>query len=305
MAAMAAETPEAYREVLELFHRFDADGNGTLSFNELREVLLQIGISAHDIPAVFGGMDTNHDGVVEWTEFVKWTWDVDASKQEALIGTKAAAELALKRVSDSLVRIGATPESLFRSADLDSNGYLTRDEVQRVLSYHDPTLTASLIEEVFTGQFDWSRDGFVDIGEFVRALTPGYKAPPHYTVPPPYTVPQYAAPPPAVAPSALHKHSSTVEVSVTVPYGIGRGQLVEVHHVGNTFHVPVPYGVRPGETFSQQLVVSSVDLQLQAPYHARTGELVTVEHEGQTYHVPVPAGVAPGSLFTVSLQVPS
>ncbi|OLP97804.1 hypothetical protein AK812_SmicGene19814 [Symbiodinium microadriaticum] len=49
-------------DAMALFRRFDVNGNGTLGFDELRELLLIVGVPAADIPGLFGIIDTNADG---------------------------------------------------------------------------------------------------------------------------------------------------------------------------------------------------------------------------------------------------
>ena len=59
------------------FQRFDQDGNGYIDVNEFREVLRALG---EDPPTSvvelnFAAIDTNEDGVVNFSEFSKWWLD--------------------------------------------------------------------------------------------------------------------------------------------------------------------------------------------------------------------------------------
>ena len=65
--------------MLELFRLIDLDNNGTISTDELRELLdaLNINVSDHDIETLMRQADTDSNGLIEFDEFVKsaglWT----------------------------------------------------------------------------------------------------------------------------------------------------------------------------------------------------------------------------------------
>lgn len=63
----------ADKEAREIFRSFDKDGNGTVSVDELREILESFGtrLSPAQAEAMMQEADTNGDGAVGYEEFVK------------------------------------------------------------------------------------------------------------------------------------------------------------------------------------------------------------------------------------------
>ncbi|KAI5892512.1 EF-hand [Schizophyllum commune H4-8] len=63
----------AEKEIKEIFRSFDKNGDGTVSVNELKEILESFGtrLSQGQAEAMINAADTNGDGVVGYEEFVK------------------------------------------------------------------------------------------------------------------------------------------------------------------------------------------------------------------------------------------
>jgi Ca2+-binding EF-hand superfamily protein len=74
------------------------------------------------------------------------------------------------RLASSLARIGRSPEALFRSLDIDGNGLLSRQEVERAVVALEPTLSQTELALVFA-QFDRDGNQTVDFREFCDTLT--------------------------------------------------------------------------------------------------------------------------------------
>jgi len=55
-----------------LFQKYDANGDGVLSMEELSGILQKLGSKPQDIKVAFGQMDANHDGSVQYDELVDW-----------------------------------------------------------------------------------------------------------------------------------------------------------------------------------------------------------------------------------------
>eukprot|EP00928_Gymnodinium_smaydae_P021993 TRINITY_DN18614_c4_g1_i1.p1 TRINITY_DN18614_c4_g1~~TRINITY_DN18614_c4_g1_i1.p1 ORF type:complete len:200 (-),score=62.06 TRINITY_DN18614_c4_g1_i1:371-886(-) len=71
----AAEDLEAgIEKTKEIFRSWDADGNGTISKQELERVLIMLNPSFKktDINKMFKSADKNKDGVIDYEEFVEW-----------------------------------------------------------------------------------------------------------------------------------------------------------------------------------------------------------------------------------------
>ena len=58
--------------ILSEFQRYDTDGDGRISFDELEQMLKKQGYSDKDIQATMAGYDTNQDGLLDFNEFKKF-----------------------------------------------------------------------------------------------------------------------------------------------------------------------------------------------------------------------------------------
>lgn len=79
----APKDPTALDDVLRLkdgvlaaFREWDADGSGTISQPELKQVLVAVGVKESDVPMLFSLADTNKDGQIDYEEFVAWLFVV-------------------------------------------------------------------------------------------------------------------------------------------------------------------------------------------------------------------------------------
>merc|ERR1719191_1251091 len=99
--------PEAISmKLVAKFRQFDANGDGSISLDELRLILLSIGIPEADVPAIFKGADMNGDGKIDYNEFFTWLcgeskskiadtvlkWEIAASKSKAKPADEPAKE---------------------------------------------------------------------------------------------------------------------------------------------------------------------------------------------------------------------
>jgi len=68
------ETGDNMEQVKAMFERWDADGNGTISKDELKQVFraLSSDMSDNDIETMLLAADQNADGVVDYKEFIDW-----------------------------------------------------------------------------------------------------------------------------------------------------------------------------------------------------------------------------------------
>lgn len=280
----------ALEEIRNLFTRADTNSDKSICFDELRRVLLAIGTPGSDIPLIFGCVDKNNDGKVDWNEFVGWVWSESPAKQEVLIGSVAASKLALTRLGDTLRKMGVNPDTLFACVDLDKNGFLNKVEFRRVLMTHDPTLTRSLVDAAFDA-VDVNLNGWLDTKEFCEALSKDW------------------------ARQTAEVASGTAEVMVQVPENTWPPQLMLVRHAGNEYHVPVPPNKYPGSYFTVTLLLqapaqqtpsivptSSTELLVTVPPGVSAGGMVAFNHGGNYYTVPAPIGSCPGSRFKVTVS---
>ncbi len=73
MARKLEEGESGEDELKEAFKVFDTDGNGFISPQELREVMLGLGekLTDDEVDEMIKEADTNGDGQVDYAEFVK------------------------------------------------------------------------------------------------------------------------------------------------------------------------------------------------------------------------------------------
>ncbi len=71
-------SPEQLDELREDFEFNDANGDGRIEYEEFKELLefLEADMSNGEIRTGFAEIDTDHDGAIEFDEFVAW-WMTD------------------------------------------------------------------------------------------------------------------------------------------------------------------------------------------------------------------------------------
>ena len=64
--------PASVLELQKVFHRHDADGNGTLDVEEATECLIELNLysTAQDVSTLFQALDADKSGALDWDEFV-------------------------------------------------------------------------------------------------------------------------------------------------------------------------------------------------------------------------------------------
>eukprot|EP00927_Polykrikos_kofoidii_P079516 TRINITY_DN76297_c0_g1_i1.p1 TRINITY_DN76297_c0_g1~~TRINITY_DN76297_c0_g1_i1.p1 ORF type:complete len:846 (+),score=99.59 TRINITY_DN76297_c0_g1_i1:57-2540(+) len=69
----------AARDLLAVFQRFDTDGDGTISFDELKAILCKLGSEWNDesCQSLFDAIDMDQDGFIQYGEFVTWVFGND------------------------------------------------------------------------------------------------------------------------------------------------------------------------------------------------------------------------------------
>jgi calcium-dependent protein kinase len=128
-----------------IFHRFDVDNDGKLSTDELSEGLKEMQIDEDSVKEMVKAVDMDHNGTVEYSEFVA-----------ALLSTQG------KLVEDVIWHA-------FDIFDENGDGQISLDELRAMMSEDGP-LTAMLpdgkkVDEVLA-DIDTSRDGVISFSEF-------------------------------------------------------------------------------------------------------------------------------------------
>lgn len=143
-------SPEQVAEFKEAFSKFDKDGNGSINTQELGAVMQALGkdLSEAELKEIISKVDTDADGVISFPEFL----------EEMVRGMKAWGK------KQDL-------QEAFRVFDVDSNGYISVDELKQVMAKLGEELSQEVLEAMIH-EADVDQDGQVNYEEFVRILSP-------------------------------------------------------------------------------------------------------------------------------------
>lgn len=157
---------------LKLFQSADADGNGHLDVREFRAVLrsAELGLTKSMIREVLSAADENDDGVISYVEFLPVMMDILSALQAAGEAdakvAQAAAATALLFNGMSLEQLTAVLAGVFKAADTDGNGTLSRAEFRDALLASNLGFTRKNIN-LLMAEADANRDGRISYAEFV------------------------------------------------------------------------------------------------------------------------------------------
>eukprot|EP00927_Polykrikos_kofoidii_P073193 TRINITY_DN69264_c0_g1_i1.p1 TRINITY_DN69264_c0_g1~~TRINITY_DN69264_c0_g1_i1.p1 ORF type:complete len:566 (+),score=114.07 TRINITY_DN69264_c0_g1_i1:117-1700(+) len=151
LAAVAQNLPDSQIEQLQkTFRSLDKNGDGTLSFEEIKDGLVRQGMK---VPKAFDEIlrhvDCNGSGSLDYTEFVAATIDQKLYRRRDICW------------------------AAFRTFDLDGDGRITRDELSKVLNSGDVVnvLGPDKIDKMIK-DFDHDQDGCIDFDEFCQMMAP-------------------------------------------------------------------------------------------------------------------------------------
>jgi calcium-dependent protein kinase len=136
-------------QLRETFTAIDANGDGLLTLEELQAGLHRAGLNAipSDLQQIMDGIDADKSGVIDYTEFLAATIDRRSYMREDVCWTA------------------------FNVFDLDKDGQITVEELQKVLQNDDVSAiggfedVAGLVRHV-----DTNGDGKVDFNEFMAMM---------------------------------------------------------------------------------------------------------------------------------------
>ena len=65
---------KSVEEIKTIFEKYDTNGNGTIDWNEFRELLNELDndLSLLDKTDTFDKVDSNHTGMISFDEFMVW-----------------------------------------------------------------------------------------------------------------------------------------------------------------------------------------------------------------------------------------
>ncbi|KAL7037656.1 hypothetical protein ACKWTF_009318 [Chironomus riparius] len=146
------------RDLRTAFDLLDRDQDGMVTPTELQFMLNNLGIHVSDelIDGLMKEASKTGNGLIDETEFLQWISRIQALRESP----GAVAE------DDDLTQ---DLVAAFRVFDRDSNGYITRDELQRAMQMIGETVTDSQLNDMLA-LADLDKDGRINYEEFARLL---------------------------------------------------------------------------------------------------------------------------------------
>jgi len=185
-----AETEEDLETILaELFHAADADTNGYLDVNEIEKLLRMAGLelTTAECETLVAQCDLNGDGRIDFKEWMSIGVDlIEALRAQTSMQRNGMRSYSLASGAEALLgqnaetMHGMTPDELtvalskaFKAADVDSDGKLSREELEECLKklrLNDTALTSRELRATMRAA-DTDKSGFIEYDEFATAMT--------------------------------------------------------------------------------------------------------------------------------------
>lgn len=146
---IASRIPESQiTELRGAFTKFDKNGDGQLTHQELKEGIQSvpdIKLSIDDIEKAMSVIDSNNNGVIDYTEFIAACMYSQDYNQENQI------------------------KQAFQYFDKDNSGTISAEELRQCLQSEDQTLTDEDINKLIC-EVDENKDGLIDYKEFLEMM---------------------------------------------------------------------------------------------------------------------------------------
>ena len=140
-------TSERIKELSEMFKTFDKDGDGKITFDELKEELQNIGDFKTDkeILQMIREVDLDKNGTIEFNEF-------------AIYFDKQIGSIQTRREEMKLT---------FNTFDINGDGFITFDELKTVFSSLGEEMDVENMKNMIQ-KVDLNHDGKLDFNEFAK-----------------------------------------------------------------------------------------------------------------------------------------
>ena len=164
--------------IRSVFRAMDLNGSGTLTRDEFREAIKQLGYVLLDseLDMLFKRFDTDKNGSISYAEFLNGLTEANEQSKAEMEGKSRrniAAEKALLQAVWKHMKEGMGSQeammSVFRLADRDGSGALTRNELREAVKFLGYNLLEPELDMLIV-RFDHSQDGLVTAQEFITAL---------------------------------------------------------------------------------------------------------------------------------------
>ncbi|CAF1074754.1 unnamed protein product [Didymodactylos carnosus] len=148
MSQKSRLTSRQMDELRDAFNLFDTDHSGTISSDELKQVLIALNYkpTAQLLRKIMKQIDTDGNGVIEFNEFVRVMGDVYE-----------------RQFTNEEMR------RAFQCFDTDGSGFITANELRGVLKKLNLNITEERISEVMR-EVDDDADGKISFEEFCKML---------------------------------------------------------------------------------------------------------------------------------------
>jgi Ca2+-binding EF-hand superfamily protein len=152
-----------------IFAKYDTDGNGDMSPDELTNLLMTLNpnFTSQDCADLFSEIDVNNDGNIQYSEWVDWLNNITEGSKGAKAGIMLAKDdtdmvNAEKMNSSQRARL----RGKFARLDKDGNGTLDFTEVYDLLHKRYPDMTLPDLKFLYDCA-DKSNDGALDFYELL------------------------------------------------------------------------------------------------------------------------------------------
>lgn len=146
-------TAKQKREFRETFALFDADGDGTISANEIGKVLRNLGQAPSDteLRDLVHEVDTDGNGDIDYDEFLE------------MMCTQGDLESQDQAINDEDL------EEAFKIFDKNSDGLISAEEIRKGMKSLGEVYTKKQAESLLK-DLDQNNDGYIDFEEFKKML---------------------------------------------------------------------------------------------------------------------------------------
>ncbi|KAG9450026.1 hypothetical protein H6P81_009991 [Aristolochia fimbriata] len=147
---MASMQSDQLQQLRDIFARFDMDSDGSLTHLELAALLRSLGLkpSGDQIHVLLSNMDANGNGAIEFDELVEAI--MPDMNEEILINQEQLMEV-------------------FRTFDMDGNGYISAAELARAMAKMGHPLTFKELTDMLR-EADTDGDGVISFNEFATIM---------------------------------------------------------------------------------------------------------------------------------------
>ena len=172
---ISTEFYNSNESIEKIFKEADASGNGELNYEEFVNVIKKLNLKLNDkqIFDLMMKVDKNHDGSIQYSEFLAEFQISARDKQENVAANQLISEL-VKKIHKKYKRytLKKAVRVLFKEIDSDGSGTLTNEEFIAGLT---AILRLDYTKKQFKALiafFDANASGKINYSEFKRALLP-------------------------------------------------------------------------------------------------------------------------------------